>query len=199
MTIIITRPVRFRQILGITNTQSQCFVCFSPVGRNAVPWPAIQQVWFKKKIFIPKSNRICKDHLDPSKRFNAETLQKIDATKKGITVEVSDFELWMREISKLPNSSPYNFDEGEIDEAMYKTFCGITKSDFDDLVTYLYGKPIPIAFFFVISMKIAKMNRNILFRHEKHIDAIDSKRISYVPNAFAEQSQTRNYCIRFLN
>lgn len=130
----------FLQILGTTNTQSKCFICESPTGRNALPWPAIQQVWFQKKIYIPKSNRTCKAHLNGSKKFNEESLQKIEATKKGISVKRSDFELWLDKVSNLPNLSPYNFDEGGIDAGLYRTFCGISKSDFDDLVTYLHGK-----------------------------------------------------------
>lgn len=130
----------FLQILGTTNTQSKCFICESPTGRSVVPWPAIQQVWFQKKIYIPKSNRSCKDHLNAHKKFNEEALQKIEATKQGIEVKRCDFELWLDEVSNLPNSSPYNFEDGHIDAKMYKTFCCISKEDFDDLVTYLHGK-----------------------------------------------------------
>lgn len=126
--------------MGTTNTQSKCFVCASTAGRSVVPWPAVQQVWFQKRIYIPKSNRSCKHHLDSNKTFNDEALREIEATKQGIKVKISEFEVWLHEVSKLPNSKPYNFEDGGMDAGMYKTFCGISKEDFDDLVTYLHGK-----------------------------------------------------------
>lgn len=132
--------VTFTHILGTVNTQSKCFVCDSPAGRNVTPWPAIQQVWFEKKCYIPKSNRTCKEHLTEWKTFNAEALEKIEATKQGLRVKCSDFELWLHEVSNLPKSTPYNFENGAMDPSKYKTFCGISKEDFDDLIEYLHGK-----------------------------------------------------------
>lgn len=132
--------VTFTQIMGTVITQSKCFICESPTGRNITPWPAIQQVWFAKKCYIPKSNRTCKEHLTEWKTFNTDALEKIEATKQGLRVKSSDFELWLNKISDLPKSAQYNFENGSMDPELYKTFCGISKDDFDDLAQYLHGK-----------------------------------------------------------
>lgn len=134
--------IEFLQILGTTNTQSKCFVCESPTGRNVLSWQAIRQVWFAKRIYIAKSNRTCQGHLKANKMFTDDALQKIEATKQGIRVKRDDFQLWLLEVSKLPDSTPYDFNDDGIDAELYKTFCGINKKDFDDLVTYLHGKSL---------------------------------------------------------
>lgn len=131
--------VSFRNIQGVMATESKCFVCGSLTGRKAVPWPAIQQVWFAKNCYIPKSNRTCAEHLNGSKKFNDEALEMIEAWKQGIEVKSDDFELWIHQISDIPKSTPYSFENDGIEAEKYKIFLGISKESFDDLIQYLAG------------------------------------------------------------
>lgn len=126
-------------IQGIKNTQSRCFVCQSTNGRKVIPWVAVQQAWFEKRCYIPKTNRICKEHLTNSNKFNGEAIQKIDDAKQNVFVNNDHLMKWLHKISDFPESTPYSFDEGGIDPEKYKMFLGISKDNFDNLVQYLHG------------------------------------------------------------
>lgn len=126
-------------IQGIKNTQSRCFICQSVTNRKVTPWAAVQQAWFEKLCYIPKTNRTCQVHLTSSNKFNEEALQKIDDAKQNVFVNNDDLKKWLHKISDLPKSTPYNFDEGGIEPERYKMFLGISKDNFDDLVQYLHG------------------------------------------------------------
>lgn len=124
---------------GVKSTQSRCFICQSATGRKVIPWPAIQQAWFQQLCYIPKSNRICEEHLTTSNKFNDEAFQMIQALKQDITVNCNDLGLWLLGISSLPKPTPYNFKDDGIEAEKYKMLVGITKENFDDLVQYLHG------------------------------------------------------------
>lgn len=126
-------------VQGVRSTESQCFVCKSKTGRSSVPWQAIQQVWLELKIYIPKSNRTCKEHIDESKRFKKEALQIIKATEPRIAVKNVNFVRWLNEISHQPQSRPCNLEHDGINADQYEMFFGIKKEFFDDLVQYLSG------------------------------------------------------------
>lgn len=124
---------------GVKSTQSRCFICQSATGRKNLPWPAIQQAWFQQLCYIPKSNRICQEHLTTSNKFNDEAFQMIEDLKQDVTVNCNDLGLWLLGISSLPKPTPYNFEEDGIEAEKYKMLVGITKESFDDLVQYLHG------------------------------------------------------------
>lgn len=124
---------------AVASTQSCCFVCGSKSGRSSIPWSAIRQVWFEKKIFIPKSNRTCTEHLSESKQFKDEVLLLIEASKEEINITSKDLSVWLHEICQLPKNQTYNFDNDGMESTYYKMFLGITKESFDDLVQYLPG------------------------------------------------------------
>lgn len=125
---------------GAKSTQSRCFVCQSKEGRKAVPWTAIQQAWFQKLAYIPKSNRICEDHLTVSDLFDEEALQKIEESKQCVPVKSEELKTWLYKISDLPQTTIYNFEEDGIESEKYNMFFGISKQNFDHLVQYLHGR-----------------------------------------------------------
>lgn len=124
---------------GIKTTQSRCLVCHSLTGRKAVPWMAVQQAWFQALCYIPKSNRTCEEHLTPANKFNEESIQKIKALKQDVCVTTNELQTWLYGISDVPSSTLYNFEHVGVEPEKYKTFFGITKENFDDLVQYLHG------------------------------------------------------------
>lgn len=126
-------------IKGVKSTESQCFICKSKSSRSTIPWSAIQQVWFELNIFVPKSNRTCKEHLDGSNKFKKELLQTIKATENGITVRNDDFVRWLHEISHLPHAKPCDLEDGGIETEDYEMFFGVKKEAFDDLLRHLTG------------------------------------------------------------
>ncbi|OXA43866.1 hypothetical protein Fcan01_21665 [Folsomia candida] len=127
----------FRYIQGTKSTQSKCFICDSAGGRKSVPWSAIRQAWFKLNYYIPKTNRICPRHLDENQRFTEEALLQIEATKQGIHVTSFDFGLWLHEVSDMPISPPFSFNQGGVESGKYKTWLGLEKTQFEDLLSYL--------------------------------------------------------------
>lgn len=137
------------KIQGTVNTQSRCFICGSKTGRKAIPWSAIQQVWVDKKCCLSKSNRTCLEHLTACKKFSEEALQMIEATKQEIDVTSVEFTQWLREVSDIPKSTPYNFENDGIPAELYHMFFGITKENFDDLVQYLPGKLLSLTILFI--------------------------------------------------
>lgn len=126
-------------IQGTKATQSRCFICQSNTGRKGLPWPAIQQAWFEKRCYIPKTNRTCVEHLTSSHTFTDDALRMIEDLKQDIFVKPPDFGLWLNAISDLPKSTPYNVEDDGIDAEKYRMFFGISKDDFDDLLQYLKG------------------------------------------------------------
>lgn len=105
-----------------------------PLVEKNIPWSAIQQAWFQRLVYVPKSNRICEEHLTASNKFNEDSLQKIDDEKKDMRVHTSEFEDWLLGISDLPTATQYNFEEDGVEPEKYKMFFGIDKANFDDLV-----------------------------------------------------------------
>lgn len=100
-----TRESNAIQLQGIKATQSRGFYCQSMTGRKAVPWPAIQQAWFEKRCYIPKTNRTCEEHLTISHKLNDDALRMIDDLKQEIFVKLYDFGFWLNAISDLPTTS----------------------------------------------------------------------------------------------
>lgn len=131
---------------GTKATQSRCFICQSKSGRKAVPWLAIQQVWFEMLCYVPKSNRTCGEHLTDWHTFNDEALEMIETLKQNISVETKEFEVWLHAVSDLPKSTPYNFEENGIEAEKYTMFLGIDKDSFDDLLQYLKGNFVSLFF-----------------------------------------------------
>lgn len=71
-------------IQGAHGTQSRCFICQSNSGRKALPWPAIQQAWFEKRCYVPKTNRTCSEHLTSSHKFTDDALRMIEELKQDV-------------------------------------------------------------------------------------------------------------------
>lgn len=126
-------------VQGVKCTESHCFICKSKAGRSSIPWLAIQQVWVELKIYIPKSNRTCKEHIDETKKFKKEVLEMIVATEPQITVNNGQFVRWLHEVSQVPQSRPCNLEVDGIASDQYEMFFGIKKNAFDDLLQYLIG------------------------------------------------------------
>ncbi len=138
-TAAVPNETNFIRLKGSTTTQSRCFICHSKNGRKAVPWPAIQQAWFETRCYIPKTNRSCEEHLTVSNKFNDDALRMIADSKIDVNVNISDFKVWLNRVSDFPKSTPYNFEEDGIEAEKYKMFLGISKENFDDLLTYVKG------------------------------------------------------------
>lgn len=127
-------------VRGIKSTQSRCCVCHSSTGRKIIPWAAIQQAWFQRLCYIPKSNRTCVEHLTTANKFYEDVLQTIDDAKLEIQVPCDEFESWLLGITDLPSSTLYNFEEDGVEAEKYEMFFGLSKENFDDLIQYLHGK-----------------------------------------------------------
>lgn len=128
------------QMVGLKSTQSCCCICQSRTERKALPWTAIRQTWFEKRIYIPKSNRSCEKHLTDSSNFTEDALLTIETLKQSVNVKIEDFNVWLHSISDLPKNVPYNFEEDGVEPEKYRMFFGINKDSFDDLLQYLIGK-----------------------------------------------------------
>lgn len=180
-------------IQGIRNTQARCFICQSKEGRKATPWTAIQQAWFQKLAYVPKSNRICDKHLTTSNKFDEESLQKIEESKQCVSVKNEEFEVWLHKISDLPQPTIYNFEEDGIEGEKYKMFFGISKQNFDDLVQYLHGRVYVCLHLIPFTQVI------FVVRNEKYWYQIDSQCISDVSIASTQQHEARDDCFQLFD
>jgi hypothetical protein len=121
-------------------TQSCCFICKNKQGRHVVSKAAIRQVWTKLNMFVPRSNRCCRSHLNSQPEFDPEMLDLVLAAKPGVQMKSSDFREWLDTITTVKSTTVgWSFEEGGLD-ADYKLLTGVRKEQFDDLYTfYLEG------------------------------------------------------------
>jgi hypothetical protein len=129
------------RIDAIPATEACCFLCKSTTDRAVIPKPAIQQGWSELSIFVPRTNRCCKIHLNSKKRFSNEDLARIEATKYGMEISGAEFSRWLILITNSSsNSNIISFEEDGVDDSNYKMLTGLEKSYFDELYEdYLRG------------------------------------------------------------
>ena len=58
----------------VMSTESQCFVCGSTQGRLRVTPQLRSQVFVKRRLFVPKSNRVCERHLVAGRLYTGDLL-----------------------------------------------------------------------------------------------------------------------------
>jgi len=127
-----------KQIQTCGATQCRCMICGKD-ERHRIPRLALLQVWISKQVFIPVNNRTCSSHLNNG-IFNHDALERIDATKYGVSM--SGEELGKRIIDINTKSSSQNLMSDIIRNQMsntnYEMLFGITKVQFLDLYsTYI--------------------------------------------------------------
>lgn len=79
-------------------TKSQCFICKSTTGLIDVPFQARLQVFIKRRLFIPKRNRCCSDHLI-KKRFYDNTILEFRVQSDESEIEIEELKTFLDSLS----------------------------------------------------------------------------------------------------
>ena len=67
----------------VSSTQQRCCICKDVKGREAIPKTALVDLFLKRKIFLPKSNRTCGKHIVDG-IFTSAALELIEPTQESL-------------------------------------------------------------------------------------------------------------------
>lgn len=113
----------------VVASKKRCFICNSVQNLRDVPFDARIQVFMKNRIFIPKRNRCCKNHL-LGKRFYDNELSEMTIFSNESEIEVEEVQNFMEKLSK--NAVARVIDKiGNLDmsDERVKSLTGFTWSD----------------------------------------------------------------------
>lgn len=82
----------------VVSTHKYCFLCGSSNKIVTVPFQVRQQIFARKRIFIPKGNRCCPTHLIKNRMYEDE-LQHLRISSTRSSIEVSDLKHFLDELS----------------------------------------------------------------------------------------------------
>lgn len=129
------------KLMGINSTkmtQNSCFLCGKKSGRSRIPATALMQAWRIRRIKIPRENRCCSEHLVNGK-LTPMSLQLINPSKEYTTMSAEAVTEFIHdltdEISKSQLAVDFNTNSN-LTSDNYKLLLGITREQFDDLMTY---------------------------------------------------------------
>jgi hypothetical protein len=128
---------RIPQLLSVTSTQNQCFLCKKP-DRHRLPKSAQVQAWIEKTILIPHNNRCCPEHLD-GKNFSEEALAMIEGKKEGVLLSDDELATWILNMTshckkQLGKRRRIDFDNtNNVLASDYNLLLGISKDNFEIL------------------------------------------------------------------
>jgi len=123
-----------------SSTQRYCFICKSPNSRTRVPDKAIAQVWREKKIFIPRNNRCCHNHLN-NDLFTEDAMQLIQIMRRRTLFSEVDLIKFIGFLTPLPtvfNSLSFGI-ASPLTSIDYANLTGLNKDDFNDLYSFCSG------------------------------------------------------------
>jgi len=118
-------------MLSLVATERRCCICGGK-GRSRVPLTVVVDTWMTKQVFIPPSNRCCKDHLDNGK------LQKnivLRPQKKDAEISGTQLSKLMHGIASYfaKNKRTLDFDCVNYDDQVYHMLLGVSKQNFEQL------------------------------------------------------------------
>ena len=119
------------------STHSYCCICFkSDIKSRVIPLEARLQVYMKKRIFIPKENRCCTEHLIKN-RFYDNEIQNISIFSNTLKIEKSELVQFLGEMSNRCETTLHqqigNF---ALSEERIKSFTGL----YFCIITLLYNQ-----------------------------------------------------------
>lgn len=108
----------------VKSTHSSCFICSSKIDIITVPYEARQQVYIKRRLFIPKGNRCCRKHI-LIKRFYQEDIDNMIVYSNESVIEVEELKMLIERMS-IGCDSSINDKVGEytLSEERLQTFTG---------------------------------------------------------------------------
>jgi hypothetical protein len=121
----------------VVSTEAYCFFCGSHQGRTTVPHEARMQVFLKRNLFVPKTNRVCMAHLIGN-RFYEEDLLHIKLAANNSAVDREDFSLFTSALSAAANATirdrigSFAFTDDQI-----KIFTGLTYEQIETVASRL--------------------------------------------------------------
>lgn len=83
----------------VVATERRCFVCGSTATRPKVPPRARQQAFLNRRVYIPKNNRCCPEHLTRGK-FYADVLSQLSVASNSSMLETEEVKEYMELISQ---------------------------------------------------------------------------------------------------
>lgn len=93
-----TVPIIEMPFSRVIITRSYCFICKSKDDLHDISFEARMQAFVKKRIFIPKRNKICSKHII-KKRFYEEELNLLRIYSPECSVELTELEKFLDELS----------------------------------------------------------------------------------------------------
>lgn len=122
----------------VVATHKYCCVCLVP-DKNyvVVPFKARLQVFISSRIFIPKSNRCCPEHLI-SDRFYADEIPKLHIVSSTCTIDSGELTSFLNSLSENCNNSILDrVDDNNLSDERIKSLTGFTVGQINDLKNLL--------------------------------------------------------------
>jgi len=121
------------------SSQRRCFICKSKDGRTCIPNIAVAQAWISSEVFVPKTNRCCKSHLNAKGEFNEAAMVVLKSIDNPIGVSGPNIFSLLQNVTELHNCKIGKMDfsdSGCLSDAHFKKLLGINKEQFSDLFKY---------------------------------------------------------------